>query len=268
MIQFRPALPQHIAACIDLRGRTRQNAVSAARLAELGVTEASWSADVQADRLPGILAFEGEALAGYCFGDATTGEIVVLALLPDFENLGLGRALLERCMGVLRERGHQRLFLGCSADPASRSHGFYRHLGWRPTGKRDRLGDEELEFLFATSEPTPAERLRAYLQAYEAKDLARIERQFADDIRLADWNLAVHGKAAALAETRKNFESAQTLSIELLAVYEGEGEGDSERRAAAELEIVIDGSARLHVVDALHFDAAGRITEIRAYKGL
>lgn len=262
MIQYRPALPHHIAACIELRGKTRQNAVSAARLAELGVTEASWSADVQAGRLPGILAFKGEQLAGYCFGDTGSGEIVVLALLPEFEGQGLGRALLDRAVGLLRESGHQRLFLGCSADPASRSHGFYRHLGWAPTGKRDRLGDEELEFLFASAEPMPAERLRAYLQAYEAKDLARIERQFADDIRLADWNLAVHGKAAALAETRKNFESVQSLSIELLAVYEGE------HRAAAELEIVVDGSIRLHVVDALRFDAAGRISEIRAYKGL
>lgn len=262
MIQFRPALPQHIAACIDLRGRTRQNGASAERLAELGVTEASWSADVQVDRLPGILAMAGEQLAGYCFGDATSGEIVVLALLPEFENQGLGRALLERCMGLMRERGHQRLFLGCSADPASRSHGFYRRLGWQPTGKRDRLGDEELEFLFASAAPTPAERLRAYLQAYEAKDLARIARQFAEEIRLADWNLAVQGKAAALAETRKNFESAQSLRIEILAIYE------AEQRAAAELEIVVDGTARLHVVDALRFDETGRITEIRAYKGL
>ncbi|MER2177626.1 MAG: GNAT family N-acetyltransferase, partial [Stenotrophomonas maltophilia] len=26
-----------------------------------------------------------------------------------------------------------------------RSHGFYRHLGWRPTGEIDSLGDEVLE---------------------------------------------------------------------------------------------------------------------------
>lgn len=261
-IQFRPALPQHIAACIQLRGKTRQNAVSAARLAELGVTEASWSADVETDRLPGILAFDGDQLAGYCFGDAGSGEIVVLALLPAYEGRGLGRALLERCMGLLRERGHQRLFLGCSADPATRSHGFYRHLGWRPTGRRDRLGDEELEFSFEQAQPTAAERLRYYLQAYEAKDLARIERQFADDIHLADWNLAVSGKAAALTETQRNFESARSLTMAIQTVYEGED------RAAAELEIVVDGTVRLHVVDALSFDAAGRITAIRAYKGL
>lgn len=153
--QFHSALPRHIAACIELRGKTSQNAASATRLAELGVTEASWSDDVRSGRLPGVLAFAGDELAGYCFGDVGSGEIVVLALLPAHEDQGLGRALLDRCMSLLREHGHQRLFLGCSADPASRSHGFYRRLGWKPTGKRDRLGDEELEFLFTSPPADP-----------------------------------------------------------------------------------------------------------------
>jgi hypothetical protein len=45
----------------------------------------------------------------------------------------------------LRSCGHTRLFLGCSRDPASRSHGFYRHLGWRATGAVDGNDDEVLE---------------------------------------------------------------------------------------------------------------------------
>ena len=43
--------------------------------------------------------------------------------------------------------GWRRLFLGCSTDPASRSHGFYRHLGWQPTGRLDAHGDEILALL-------------------------------------------------------------------------------------------------------------------------
>ena len=142
---FRPAVPADIAACIDLRGRTRENAVSAARLAELGITEASWSGQVRDGRLPGFVAHVGGVLAGYCFGDARTGEIVVLALLPAHEGQGLGRALLDLTVSHLRALGHERLFLGCSDDPAHRSHGFYRRLGWSPTGERDGLGDEILE---------------------------------------------------------------------------------------------------------------------------
>ena len=84
-------------------------------------------------------------LVGYCFGDRRSGEVVVLALLPAWEGQGLGARLLSLVVDGLRSEGFERLFLGCSADPASRSHGFYRHLGWRPTGERDGHGDEVLE---------------------------------------------------------------------------------------------------------------------------
>lgn len=155
--RLRAARPDDIAACIRLRGLTRENAVSAQRLAELGITEASWSGQVARGELPGFVAEVAEAaqavagggaMAGYCFGDARSGEIVVLALLPAHEGLGLGRELLERTMALLRGLGHTRLFLGCADDPGVRSHGFYRRLGWRPTGRRDALGDEELEYRF------------------------------------------------------------------------------------------------------------------------
>ncbi|MDH0867097.1 GNAT family N-acetyltransferase [Mitsuaria sp. GD03876] len=146
-LPIRPAIPSDIAACIDLRGRTRENAISAARLAELGITEASWSGQVRDGTLPGFVAVADGQLAGYCFGDAGTGEIVVLALLPAHEGQGLGRALLARTVAHLQGMGHRRLFLGCSDNPAHRSHGFYRHLGWRPTGERDGHGDEVLFLL-------------------------------------------------------------------------------------------------------------------------
>ena len=151
-IDLRPALPEDIADCVDLRGRTRENAVPAERLAALGITVASWSGQVRRGELIGQVAWAGELMAGYAFGDVASGEVVVLALLPAFEGRGLGRRLLQRLVADLQARGHRRLFLGCGSDPALRSHGFYRHLGWRPTGRRDRFGDEELELLpYATA---------------------------------------------------------------------------------------------------------------------
>jgi len=53
--------------------------------------------------------------------------------------------LLDRTSKELAKHGHARLFLGCSPDPASRSYGFYRHLGWHSTGTFDQYGDEILE---------------------------------------------------------------------------------------------------------------------------
>ena len=48
---------------------------------------------------------------------------------------------------------HNRLFLGCSPDPSTRSYGFHRRLGWRSTGAFDAAGDEVPEYLLEEHEP-------------------------------------------------------------------------------------------------------------------
>ena len=120
-VQYRAAIPEDAAECVRLRGKTRQNPVSEEQLLACGVT------------------IDCHTLAG------DTGEIQVLVVMPEFEGRGIGRELLRRTTDALAEFGHRRLFLGCSPDPASRSHGFYRHLGWRSTGNFDQHGDEILE---------------------------------------------------------------------------------------------------------------------------
>lgn len=144
-VQYRKAVADDAPECVTLRGRTRENPISAERLASHGITARSWADDIASGKLPGHVCIDAERLVGYGFGDALTGEVVVLALLPSHECRGIGRELLARVVRDLRLAGHQRLFLGCSCDLSTRSHGFYRHLGWRSTGTCDRYGDEVLE---------------------------------------------------------------------------------------------------------------------------
>jgi GNAT superfamily N-acetyltransferase len=145
-LDLRPAVPGDAAACVALRGLTRENAVPADRLAAMGITPESWAEGIASGRLPGHIGLAPDGtLAGYAFGDVVTGEVVVLALLPACEGQGVGRALLARVVQDLRAAGHTRLFLGCARDPSTRSHGFYRHLGWQPTGEIDANDDEILE---------------------------------------------------------------------------------------------------------------------------
>lgn len=145
-IVFRKAVPADTADCIELRGKTRENAFTVDQLAALGITFASWGAGIADGSLPGYVCTVDGELAGYCFGDRDTGEIVVLALLPAFEGMGLGKRLLDLMVDEFRASGFNRLFLGCSSDPEVRSYGFYRHLGWKPTGAVDAAGDEVLEY--------------------------------------------------------------------------------------------------------------------------
>ena len=145
-LKYRSALPEDAAICVALRGKTRENAVSEERLRSLGITANSWADNIRSGALPGHICTFEEKIVGYCFGARTTGEVEVLVVLPDFENRGIGRKLLQRTIRELAGFGHSRLFLGCSPCAASRSYGFYRHLGWRSTGTFDSRGDEILEF--------------------------------------------------------------------------------------------------------------------------
>jgi N-acetylglutamate synthase-like GNAT family acetyltransferase len=145
-ITYRSANSDDIAECIAIRGHTRDNAISVERLRELGITHSSWSKSVADGNLPGYVCLEEGQIVGYCFGDRTTGEIVVLAVLSDWEGKGIGKHLLSLVVQALAIVGHQRLFLGCSSKSQFRSHGFYRHLGWTSTGRIYANQDEELEY--------------------------------------------------------------------------------------------------------------------------
>ena len=145
VLTYRSALPEDAAECVVARGRTRENAASEEWLRSIGVTSESWAENIRSGSLPGHVCIVDGRIVGFCFGVRETGEIQVVAVLADFENRGVGRELLARTSKDLAELGHARLYLGCSPDPASRSHDFYRHLGWRSTGAFDEHGDEILE---------------------------------------------------------------------------------------------------------------------------
>ena len=101
----------------------------------------------------------------------------------------------------------------------------------------------------------------SYLKKYAEKDLEFMEEIFSEDIVLRDWKIQVVGKKKALEETRKNFESAKSIEIEVLATYE------SQSTVAAELIITVDKTEILYVVDVITFNSEGKIMSIRAYLG-
>lgn len=100
-----------------------------------------------------------------------------------------------------------------------------------------------------------------YLKKYAEKDLNSIEEMFSDDIILRDWKIRVKGKVNALNETRKNFESADSLEIEVLSVYE------NLNTVAAELKITVNTTEELYVVDVITINSERKIESIRAYLG-
>jgi GNAT superfamily N-acetyltransferase len=141
---YRQTQIADIEAMFSVRARTRQNPVSQARLATWGITSASSAADMASGKMRGWGCFQDTDLVGFCNGDGTTGEVLVLAVLPEYEGRGIGSRLLSHVVDWLRSSGHARPWLAASPDPEIRAHGFYRALGWQPTGRTLDNGDEIL----------------------------------------------------------------------------------------------------------------------------
>ena len=140
---FREEREEDIEATLEMRGRTRENPVSRAYLTSLGITPESVAADFRSGNAKGWVCVDRRGVAGFSGADAARGEVVVVAVLPGYEGRGVGKRLLALAVGWLRSRGCGRVWLAANPDPAGRAHGFYRRLGWRPTGEMQH-GDEIL----------------------------------------------------------------------------------------------------------------------------
>lgn len=110
-------------------------------------------------------------------------------------------------------------------------------------------------------DPPLSGSLLRYVKAYERKDLDAIEAMLAPAVRLDGWHIAAQGAAAVLDATRKNFQAARDIAIEVVQVFA------AACGAAAQLRIVVDCLDVPHVVDVLSFDNEGRIAAIPAFKG-
>lgn len=135
---------EDIEACFDVRARTRENPIPRERLAAIGITPASTAASLASGETKGWVCLDGSSIVGFCSADSRSGEVLVLAVLPDYEGRGVGKRLLNQAVEWLRSLGFDRVWLAASPNPSDRAHGFYRSQGWRPTGERDGNGDEIL----------------------------------------------------------------------------------------------------------------------------
>jgi len=124
---------------LDVTDRARE-ARSRALLEKLGVTLPTAVADLKAWQCTA-----GSQLVGRCVGDPRTGEIRLLGVVAEYQGLGIGKKLLALTTASLRGAGAKRIWLAATSDPVARAHGFYRALGWRPTGERTQNDEEILE---------------------------------------------------------------------------------------------------------------------------
>jgi len=129
-VNIREITLADIPALFLVRPRTRENALTVEELHALGITPESVATEL-AGATSGWLceAVTGEVV-GFCMADRSTGELLVIALLPEYEGQGIGGRLMQRAERWLTQAGCTRAWLTTDLDPTLRAYGFYRHRGW------------------------------------------------------------------------------------------------------------------------------------------
>ena len=107
--------------------------------------DAAFAADVLGGRVKFLECVDDTLVVGHCIGNSTTGEIIALSVEPSHRRKGVARRLLGQVVDLLLDDGARRIWLTAPCDSTLPAYGFYRAMGWRPTGKHPTDRDEILE---------------------------------------------------------------------------------------------------------------------------
>ena len=99
-----------------------------------------------------------EGVAGYVIAQdaADEGEILNLAVAAARHRRGIGRALVERVLAVLAERGAERIFLEVRESNAA-ARALYAGFGFKEVGRRPRYYRRPVEDAIVLRAAIPAD---------------------------------------------------------------------------------------------------------------
>ncbi|MNH10383.1 putative acetyltransferase [compost metagenome] len=126
---IRIATLADVAGMLEVRTQVRENHMSLAELAELGITPQSLPAMLSGSGRGWVACDEGRVVA-FAMADASDATLFALFVHRSHEGKGLGRQLMQAAEIWLGTQGCREIWLLTDADPSVRANGFYRHLGW------------------------------------------------------------------------------------------------------------------------------------------
>jgi GNAT superfamily N-acetyltransferase len=128
-VKIREIQVADIPALFAVRVVTHENRMTLEELAAVGVTPESVRRRLESS-FRGWLCEVDDRIVGFAMGDGSTGEMEVIAVLPEFIGRGIGSALLRRVEDWLFAQGCAQLWLTTDVDPSLKAYGFYRQHGW------------------------------------------------------------------------------------------------------------------------------------------
>ena len=129
-MNIRQVTSADIPALFHVRTRTRENALTIEQLRALGITPKSVATWLTGSTSGWLCETATGEVVGFCMADRSTGELLVIALLPPHEGRGIGGRLMQRAEDWLTQSGCPRAWLTTDMDQTLRAYGFYRRRGW------------------------------------------------------------------------------------------------------------------------------------------
>ena len=102
--------------------------------------------------------------------------------------------------------------------------------------------------------------IKEYFKFFSDKDILSLEKLFAEDVKLVDWETYAQGKDEVIKANKKIFDQVDTLQIEVNNLY------INGQTAICLIDILINKSEKLKVIDLIRFNNDNKITLISAYK--
>jgi dimethylamine monooxygenase subunit A len=153
-VVIRPFEPADMADVTRIRTSVRENHLSVAQMAALGITPASFLELLNTTGRAWVAAID-ETLVGFSVANAGKSTLFGLFVQPDHEGMGIGKGLLAEAEAWLFAQGCREIWLDTGAEPELRAHGFYRRQGWALKGPGV---PGELRYIKRASDSLPATR--------------------------------------------------------------------------------------------------------------
>lgn len=128
-MHIRRATIDDIDAIYYVRTSVKENYMSEAELAEIGVTRESTKEVIINDTLPIWCAFINDELVGFSSVLPEERELFALFVLPEFEGKGIGSALHDVAVNWLFEKNPHKL-INLNTEKTARAFRFYQERGW------------------------------------------------------------------------------------------------------------------------------------------
>ena len=116
---FREIELKDIQDIFEVRLSTRENSVDLEYLSKIGITPKSIS-DGLSGPLKGWLCEVSGKTVGFSLGNKETAEMIVIAILPEYEKKGIGKQLMKLIQDWLWSCGHEEIWLLANPYPTVR----------------------------------------------------------------------------------------------------------------------------------------------------